>query len=146
MKRVASALPVLVAVASCVVSLAVGTLLLLLILESANEGAQAQGGSGTDPQIIGIDVVPDANNTATTLGIIDKCVSVTHPATFDIDTFLDDVPTGKDLSSFEYDLNYDAAYLKVSTCKNSGSYLLGSTAGSSIGNVGDSCPDSDGAL
>lgn len=126
--------------------LSTGTLLLVLTLGPANEGTQASGGTGGDPQIIGLDVIPDASNTAITLGNIDTCVAVTHPATLNVDVFLDDVPTGKDLGGFNHSLNYNKNYLTVSACHNADLYLMGSTAGSAVVNFGDACPDANGAL
>jgi len=64
--------------------------------------AQASGGDGLDPNIVGLDMDPynTPANTATSLGSIERCISVNGVVgeSFDIDVFLNDVP----LSSGSY--------------------------------------------
>src|SRR3990172_2024311 len=64
--------------------------------------------------VVGIDMVPDddgdtvADNTGTTLGVIDGCVQIagTMDATFDIDTFIAAVPSDENLDAFNYQLYF----------------------------------------
>jgi hypothetical protein len=133
-------------------------LLALVLLTGGKESAEAQGGSGTDPQIIGIDVDPltdaDGNadaNTATYVGYpVNQCIRVNHAAggtAFNVDVFLDDVPNGYDLGGFNYFLMYDSDYLNVTTCQTAGSYLLASHVNSVVVvSSSNTCPDSDAAL
>jgi hypothetical protein len=120
-----------------------------------NQEAQAQGGSGGNPNVLGIDAVPDASNTKTALGTIDRCVQVAGVgSTFDIDVFLDDVPLSSgsyhNLGAVEYRLNYDAAKLKVNATTHN--WLITALAGSVLNDFGDcspmgsACPDTDGQL
>jgi len=154
MKRAVPVLRLPASIVTCIALLAVATLLLPVIVGSGNEGVEARGGTGGWPQILGLDVSPDASNTATTLGTIERCIRVESTDTgagvpgpnFNVDAFLDDVPNGKDLAGFNYFLNYDPAYLKVSTCKVAQNWLLGSHPLSSVMNSGDACPNVSGAL
>ena len=56
--------------------------------------------------VVGIDVDP-TGNSATSLGTIDKCISVNSGATFQIDIFLDSVPAGQNVGGFGGFLNFD---------------------------------------
>jgi len=139
-----------------------GVAALCLLAGGANQGAQAQGHNGLDPNVVGIDAVPDASNTKTTLGTIDRCVQVGGVgSTFNIDVFLDDVPcidnvpkgscdhaTRHNLGGFEYRLNYDNTKLKVNTTAHN--YLMNQTGAISDNGdcsaMGSPCPDTDGSL
>jgi len=128
-----------------------------LLMGGSEDGARAQGGSGLDPNVVGIDVKPDASNTKTTLGTIDNCVEVGGVgSTFDVDVFLNDVPivdSGPyhNLGAFEYRLIYDNARLKVAATDHD---FLMATYGSppaGVADMGDCspytpCPDTDGEL
>ena len=101
--------------------------------------AQAQGGDGADPNILGIDVKIDDNgdtvpdNTQSTLGTIDTCIEVATDEVFQVDVFLDDVPTGQDFSIQDYFLNFDNTKLTAVSQDHSGTLiLLGKVAGSSL--------------
>jgi len=124
----------------------------LLVMSSVGNQAQASGGSGNNPHIMGLDVSPDANNTATSLGTIQQCIRVNHVVggtNFNVDSFMDDIPNGKDLAGFNYFLNFNNAYLKLpaaGSCKVAQNYLLGSNPASSVMNSGDACPNASGAL
>jgi hypothetical protein len=98
--------------------------------------AQAQGGTGADPNIIGIDVKIDddgdttPDNTQSTLGTIDTCIEVATDDVFQVDVFLDDVPTGQDFSSQDFYLSFDNTKLTaVSQDHAAGTILLGVTNG-----------------
>jgi hypothetical protein len=77
------------------------------------------------------------------LGLIDACIRVDYagPGTdFNIDVFVDDIPTGKDLGGFDWFLNYDSTLLHVlARVPGTGApnWLLGSTPGSSVGQYGN---------
>jgi len=116
--------------------------------------AQASGGGGGTPNIVGLDmdptnIGPGGGNTKTTLGPIDRCIKVTT-STFDVDAFLDDVPTGHNLGAIEYRLNYDNGKLQVNNTTHS--WLITALAGSVLSDNGDgspsgsALPDVDGSL
>jgi hypothetical protein len=133
----------------------------------SDDGARAQGGSGLDPNVVGIDVIT-SGNTATSLGTIDKCVEVGGVgSTFDIDVFLNDLPcidvapadticdqaTRHNLGGVEYRLIYDKTRLKVAATDHN--FLMATRGGppppgvSDMGDcspLGSPCPDVDGSL
>lgn len=119
------------------------------LLGSGERAAQAE----PDPTaVLGIDVDP-SGNTATSLGTIDECISVSSGADFDIDVFLDKIPSPHNLGGFEYRLNYDSTALRVNAVDHGGgTSLIMSQAGSSVLDLGDCsppgspCPDTDGSL
>ena len=135
------------------------------LMGGSDEGVQAQGGSGLDPNVVGIDVIT-TGNTATSLGTIDSCVEVGGVgSTFDIDVFLDDVPcvdtapadtvcdgVYHNLGGLEYRLIYDNTRLQV----NATSHDWLTTVTGTVFDVSDCsgiplppndvCPDTDGQL
>ena len=97
--------------------------------------------------VIGIDVNPSAApaNTATSLGSIETCVSVTSGSTFEVDVFIDAIPSGRDLAGFNYFLKFDNSKLQVN--QTDYNMLLASQPGSSVLDAGEqTLPDSDGSL
>jgi len=125
------------------------------LMGDGDEGVQAQGGSGLDPNIVGIDVIT-SGNTATSLSTIDNCVEVGGVgSTFDIDVFLDDVPivgSGPyhNLGGVTYNLGYDNTKLQVNATTHN--WLIAVTGGIAdfggdcTGTFGTPCPDTDGSL
>lgn len=119
------------------------------LLSNGQGAAQAE----SDPMVVlGIDVDP-SDNTATSLGTIDQCISVSSGADFDIDVFLDKVPSPRNLGGFEYRLNYDSNRLQVNAIDHgAGISLILFQARGDILEVGDCspagspCPDTDGSL
>jgi len=92
------------------------------------------------PTTVGIDADP-TGNTATTLGAIDACVSVTTGQSFDIDVFVTDV---RDLFGWDATLNYDGSVVhlvgmdaQLFQASNSGSQVVDFSS--------DSLPDTDGS-
>jgi len=158
------------------IGLAIGvmvTLLASLLLLPPGRGhnsTEASGGSGDPPTIFGIDLDPSGNScvppdeeTSTggycTLGTIDKCIQVestetgTYPGPiFEVDVFLDDIPTGKDLGGADFFMYYDKNYLQVNGWGGAGNgcrdWLLGTKLGSvACLEAGQTVfPDVDGAL
>ncbi len=65
----------------------------LLLSGSGSETAQADGGTGGDPNILGIDVKIDddadttPDNTQSSLGTIDNCIEVATDDVFQVDVF-----------------------------------------------------------
>ena len=112
------------------VGLLVGMFLALAVssafLALEREEQVAQGSPFTT---VGIDVDP-MGNTATSLGAIDPCVSVAPGQQFDIDVFLDEVPSGRDLASFNYRLHFDDT--RVNIMAQDHELLLASAPGSSL--------------
>jgi hypothetical protein len=136
-----------------------GVAALCLLAGGANQGAQAQGGSGLDPNVVGIDVDPygDVANTKTSLGSIERCIEVGGVgSTFDIDVFLDDVPFSSgsyhNLGGYEYRMLYDNSKLQVTTTNHNG--LMATQGGVGVSDLSDCsslpgaspCPDVDGSL
>ena len=77
------------------------------------------GGGATDAEahglvVVGVDMDIDDNgdttpdNTGTTLGVIDGCIQIPNNQgdTIAIDAFIDAVPAGQDLNSFNYPINF----------------------------------------
>jgi hypothetical protein len=105
---------------------------LVLLAGGGDHGAQACGGTGCDPNIIGIDVIT-TDNTKSTLGAIDQCVQVAPNATFQVDVFLNDVPAGQGFSAQDYYLDFDNTRLTaVSQDHSAATVLLAKVPGSSL--------------
>jgi hypothetical protein len=119
------------------------------LLGNGQGAAQAE----SDPTVVlGIDVDP-SGNTATSLGTIDQCISVSSGANFDIDVFLNSIPSPHNLGGFEYYLNYDSDVLRVNAIDHTaGTSLIMSEALGGLVEHGDCsppgslCPDTDGSL
>jgi hypothetical protein len=126
-------MPRTVTIAAAMIGLlAVPVVLALWLVGGADGGALAQGGTGQDPNIIGIDVIA-TGNTQSTLGVIDTCREVAIGETFDVDVFLDDVPVGQDFSTQDYFLTFDNTKLSAVSQDHSASLiLLGKVAGSNV--------------
>jgi hypothetical protein len=105
------------------------------------------GGEGLTPVVttpgtttVGIDA-DSTGNTATSLGAIDACVSVTTGQSFDIDVFVTDV---RDLFGWDATFNYDGSVVhlvgmdaQLFQATNPGSQVVGFSP--------DSLPDTDGS-
>jgi hypothetical protein len=146
--------------------------LFLLMPGGGEDSAEASGGTGNPPTIFGIDVDPTGNSCTPpiedppqdgycTLGTIDKCIRVestetgTYPGpVFNVDVFLDDIPTGKDLAGGDWFMHYDSAHLKVNRILPSparcNAWLLGMKLGSGCADNGErptvALPDTNGIL
>lgn len=97
--------------------------------------------------VLGIDADPSSTpeNTATSLGSIETCVSVTTGDSFDIDVFVDAVPTERDLAGFDYFLKYDNTKLQITAVNHN--MLLASQPGSTLIEGGETVmPDTNGSL
>jgi hypothetical protein len=89
-----------------------GPLLVVVLLAVATlAGVIVHGGESTaqGPTSIGVDADP-AGNTATSLGPIDSCVSVSTGDTFDVDIFVADVV---DLLAWEVYFVYDSSIISI---------------------------------
>jgi hypothetical protein len=92
------------------------------------------------PTTVGIDADP-TGNTATTLGAIDACVSVTTGQSFDIDVFVTDV---RDLFGWDATLNYDGSVVHL--VDMDAQLFQASNPGSQVVDFSsDSLPDTDGS-
>ena len=94
---------------------------------------------GSPLTIVGIDVDP-TGNSATSLGTIEPCVSVSPGQQFDIDTFVDEIPSGRTFIGFQYDLNFDDSRIQILPPQDH-QLLLASVAGSSITDLSEAVPD-----
>src|SRR3990172_4647306 len=101
---------------------------------------------GAPTTVVGIDASPRRNpeNTATSLGSIQKCREAPPGDKFAVDVFVDEIPAGEDLAAFSLNLLYDPAVLKVAAKKHN--FLIASAPGSVPIDSGDPVPDSDGVL
>ena len=90
--------------------------------------------------IVGVDAIT-TGNTATSLGSIDRCVSVNPNATFNIDLFVKDVTN---LNTWQGTLRTDGSLLQV-TSINVG-YFLQTAPGSVVYNGSDAVPNSTGSF
>ncbi len=100
----------------------------------------AQPTSAVTNPVVSVDAIPDASNTATTVGAIDPCGSTTIGSTFNIDVVIQDVTS---ISGFQADLLYNPAIVNVTGVDYH--FLLASTLVGVV-DVGDSVPDSDGTF
>lgn len=138
----AAALIILVAGA-----LAAVTAVLVIVHDDGSRTAQAE------PSLeVGIDADPLASpaNTATSLGSIEECRQVTAGQTFDIDTFLDGIPSGRGLAGFSYYLGFDASRLEIIGQQHTTTGVNLITAAPSSGSpayieLNEGVPDSDGS-
>jgi len=96
---------------------------------------------GQGATTIGIDADPTQSpaNTATSLGSIEACISVATNDTFTIDIFITDVI---DLLAWGTYLQYDGSMVNVTAINVQ--MFQAANPGSSVFNVSDSTPDSDG--
>ena len=89
---------------------------------------------------LGIDTDP-SGNTATSLGSIEPCVSVSSGQTFDVDIFVTDVPN---LAGWNAWFRYDGSVLNVVGAD--GKLFLAANPGSNVVEISpDNLPDSDGS-
>jgi hypothetical protein len=176
MKRIAKIL-LLAAVATATSAVLIGALVLFMP-GSGEQAAQASGGTGGYPTMLGFDMDPynaggngpsivvgaaaesgsecenDVDDDSDTvvndgcgLGQIDSCIRV-DSGTFNIDVFVDDIPTGKDLGGFDWFLEYDNTLLQInnrvppagSPPAEASAWLLAATPGSSAGEYGFAGP------
>lgn len=115
--------------------LAIAALLLAILLLLPTPGAYAQ-----DETAIGVDATTD-NNTATSLGSIDSCVSVEKGDTFDVDVFVVNVT---DLLAWEAYLAYDNAVVQV--VDRDVDMFQAVDPGSSVFNTSESVPPNEDGL
>lgn len=98
-------------------------------------------GKGSAAQVtvtIGVDVEP-AGNTATSLGPIDSCLSVSTGDTFQVDVFVTDVV---DLLAWETYFVYDISVINV--VSRDGMMFQAANEGSNVFDVSEGLPDIDG--
>lgn len=117
-------------------------------IASLFSGANIARGShagGMDAMSIDLDTT---GNTATSLGPLDSCLSVSPPASFDLDVTALNIPATAfgGMSAFGFTLNYDAGAGAQTVTGNNPNFLLAVNPGSSIMQIVDPTPDSDGAF
>lgn len=115
-----------------------GLLLGLLAAAASLAGVFGWGeaGSYASPATVGIDMeAGPAENTATTLGEVQSCVEAAHGETVTIDTYVDAIPQGSDLGSFDYRLRFDVSAFELASSvhDDAGINLLASAPGSEVG-------------
>jgi hypothetical protein len=111
----------------------------VLALAASAGGVVAEGDSAAQEAVtIGVDVEP-AGNTATSLGPIDACISVSIGDTFQADIFVTDVA---DLLAWETYFVYDMSIINI--VNRDVMMFQGANAGSSVFDVSEGLPDIDG--
>lgn len=102
-------------------------------------GLLARGYSAAQEAVtIGVDVDP-TGNTATSLGPIDSCISVSSGETFQVDLFVTDV---RDLLAWEAYFTYDMAIVNI--VSRDVMMFQAANAGSNVFDVSEGLPDIDG--
>ena len=123
--------------------LAVGALLAGLVLASAGLSAflflhlagNVRGAPGTD---VGFDVV-STGNTATALSSIERCRQASPGEQFTVDVFIDEIPAGRDIAGFQYQIVFDDSRVRIVTQDHS--FLLANAAGSAVSDLSNPVPD-----
>jgi hypothetical protein len=90
---------------------------------------------------VALDLDP-AGNTATSLGPIDDCTTVSPGTPFTVDVVVNDIPPEGLLLGFEVHVLYDETKARVTGVDNA--FLLAADPDSSLLNINDPLPDSDG--
>lgn len=114
-----------------------GTILALAVW-AGGDLARAQD-DAQDTVSIGVDADP-AGNTATSLGPIDSCVSVSTGDTFQVDVFVTDV---RDLLAWEAYFAYDMAIVNI--LDRDVMMFQAANPGSNVFDVSEGLPDIDGS-
>lgn len=110
----------------------------MLALAASVGGVVATGhGSAQEAVTIGLDVEP-AGNTATSLGPIDSCISVSTGDTFEVDIFVTDVA---DLLAWETYFVYDMSIVNIAS--RDVAMFQAANPGSNVFDVSESLPDID---
>jgi hypothetical protein len=111
----------------------------MLALAASVGGVVARGhGTAQEAVTIGLDVEP-AGNTATSLGPIDSCISVSTDDTFEVDIFVTDVA---DLLAWETYFVYDMSVVNI--VSRDVAMFQAANPGSNVFDVSESLPDIDG--
>jgi len=101
--------------------------------------AHPEGGAAQVSTTLGIDADP-TDNSATSLGNIDACVSVATGQTFDVDIFVTDVV---DLKGWQSTLTYEPSVVRLAEADVE-LFLAGDQSGR-LFNLSDPTPDQDGS-
>jgi len=112
---------------------------MMLALAASTGGILARGYSAAQEAVsIGVDADP-TGNTATSLGPIDSCVSVSTGDTFQVDLFVTDVP---DLLAWETYFVYDMSVINIDS--RDVMMFQAANTGSNVFDVSEGLPDIDG--
>jgi len=95
--------------------------------------------------VVGIDM-DTTTNTATSLGSIDRCARIDAGGSGQVDVFLDVIPSGENVASYEYKLTYPTAGAVMSITNKNHQLLINSAGGSNPSDAGsDTVPDVNGS-
>ena len=111
---------------------------LLALAAWASDFTGTTTGLAQDEPAIGVDAGP-AGNTATSLGSIDSCVSVSKGSTFEVDVFVTNVV---DLSAWEVLFRYDPSVVKL--VDRDVKMFLAASPGSEVFDASETLPDGGG--
>jgi hypothetical protein len=120
-----------------IVALATAALALSLLAFAALSRSSTEAQT-TSVQFLGIDVVSDASNTATTIGPVDTCLAASVGQTVTVDVVIQGVPEPDDSSGASFDLLYDATKAHITAFNGALFYPAAFTSFS------DPVPDTDG--
>jgi hypothetical protein len=112
------------------------TMAAFIAMASGRLPVSVQAGPGGP--VVSLDAVPDAGNTASTVGSIQNSRTTTCGSTFNVDVVIQGVT---DIAGFQANLLYNPATLRVKAVNYN--FLL-STTGAAVLDLGNSTPDTDG--
>ncbi len=116
----------------------VGAILLAVVLLAPKAWPGGEGSAqASDTVVVGYDMVP-AGNTATTLGDIDRCVEVSAGQQFEVDVFLDSLPSGDSLLGVGYTIGFPDSVVQI--VAHDHQFLLAAAPGSNLFDAGDVPP------
>ncbi|MEX1193647.1 MAG: thrombospondin type 3 repeat-containing protein [Dehalococcoidia bacterium] len=91
--------------------------------------------------VTGVDMDPtqSAANTATSLGSIQACRSLSPGTQFTIDVFVDEIPPGREFGGFNYQLTFDPTRVRIVSQDHN--FLLAVSPGSNLIDLSEGVPD-----
>jgi hypothetical protein len=117
--------------------LVLGVFMLAALISSRSAGASHAG--GMDAMSIDMDI---AGNTGTSLGPLDTCIEVSADGSVVLDVTAEGIPASNPMIGFSFELSFPANVATVVSADPE--FLLASAPGSSVFDVNDPVPDSDG--
>ena len=127
------------------IALALGFMATALLLVAAIASLTDDSASaGTNAmEAMSVDTITDGND-ATTLGPREECVEVSADSEVDVDVTALNIPESNPMIAFNFVLEYDSDYLSVVAVDSE--LMLAAAAGSSLFDVSDLAPDTDGSF
>ncbi len=104
---------------------------------AATAAAGTGTATGTTPVVVGYDMDPTGND-ATTLGNIDRCVEVSAGQQFQVDVFLNGLPSGDSVAGVGYTIGFPDSVAEI--VAQDPQFLLAAVPGSNVQDLGDAAP------